>query len=65
MYNTSVIVFDLGNVLIPFDYTPFFSKLEAIKPGLGVNLQMLYAENYHIHRKFEAGLLTLPNSWKY
>ena len=35
MRNYSVIVSDLGNVLIPFDYNNAINKLEKIEPGLG------------------------------
>jgi len=58
MNKYSVIVFDLGNVLISFDYTPFLNKLESLKPGLGAKVGDLYKKNYNIHREFEAGKLT-------
>lgn len=51
----SVIVFDLGNVLIPFDYTIAFNKLEKIEPGLGQRFLDQYKENYEFHRNFERG----------
>jgi len=51
----SVIVFDLGNVLIPFDYTPAINKLDQIQPGLGVKFAEFYKSNYSIHREFESG----------
>lgn len=54
----SVIVFDLGNVLIPFDYTKPIQYFNNIKPGLGDRFAQLYKENYHIHRSFEKGELT-------
>lgn len=54
----SVIVFDLGNVLISFDYAPFIGKLNEIRPNLGDELYKRYRENYHIHRSFEAGLMS-------
>lgn len=71
MINYSVIVFDLGNVLIPFDYTPFLTKLNEIKKGLGDELWVRYKNNYNIHRDFEAGkinksrFLEIMNDWCY
>lgn len=52
------IVFDLGNVLIPFDYTPAFAKLNKIAPELGKTFQEYYKNNYEFHRNFEKGVLT-------
>jgi len=49
----SAIVFDLGNVLIPFDYHIIIGKLEKIETGLGKKFSQLYSENYHIHRQYE------------
>ena len=51
----SVIVFDLGNVLLPFDYNIMLNKLEEIEKDLGKNFLTYYMENYDIHRKFERG----------
>lgn len=56
--NISVIVFDLGNVLIPFDYEPPLRHFNKLKPGLGDRFAELYKENYHIHREFEKGKLS-------
>lgn len=53
----SVIVFDLGNVLIPFDYQIVVKKFNRIKPGLGDKFYKLYEENYNIHRDFEKGII--------
>lgn len=53
----SVIVFDLGNVLINFDYNIAIKKLDLIEPGLGKKFFDNYKNNYHIHRQFEKGLL--------
>jgi putative hydrolase of the HAD superfamily len=50
-----VIVSDLGNVIIPFDYQPLLRKLDSYKPGLGEKFGKLYMENYHVHRSFEKG----------
>lgn len=54
----SVIVFDLGNVLIPFDYKKPIQHFNNLKPGLGDRFAGLYKKNYHIHREFEKGSLT-------
>ncbi len=51
----SAIVFDLGNVLIPFDYNLFINRLNNIKPDLGKDFMDFYVKNYHIHRSFEKG----------
>lgn len=51
----SVIVFDLGNVLIPFDYNLLINKLDAVKPGLGKHFVDTYFANYDFHRDFERG----------
>jgi putative hydrolase of the HAD superfamily len=53
----SVIVFDLGNVLIPFDYQIVVKKFNRIKPGLGKKFYKLYQDNYNIHRDFEKGII--------
>lgn len=58
MAKYSVIVFDLGNVLIPFDYQIVVNKFNRIKPGLGDKFYKLYQENYNIHRDFEKGLIS-------
>ena len=49
----SAIVFDLGNVLIPFDYDIILNKLNNIKSGLGNRFAVRYKSNYSVHRKFE------------
>lgn len=51
----SAIVFDLGNVLIPFDYTPAIVKLNLLKAGLGDKFSAFYKSNYNFHREFEKG----------
>lgn len=51
-------VFDLGNVLIPFDYSLMITKLNHIEPNLGNNYYNWYKNNYHYHRDFEKGLLS-------
>ncbi|MCX6152171.1 MAG: HAD family phosphatase [Ignavibacteriales bacterium] len=54
-FKYSVVVFDLGNVLIPFDYSIMIARLDAIKPDLGKRFTQFYKDNYHIHRSFEKG----------
>ena len=51
----SVIVSDLGNVLIPFDYNISYNRLEKIEKGLGQRFLDQYKENYDFHRSFERG----------
>lgn len=53
------IVFDLGNVLLPFDYTPFKQGLDAIEPGLSEIFAREYQHNYTgLHRALERGDMT-------
>ncbi len=49
----SVIVFDLGNVLIPFDHGIIVDKLNKISVGLGERFYNKYKNNYHVHRDYE------------
>ncbi len=51
----SVVVFDLGNVLIPFDYSIAIQKLESIEKGLGHHFMEYYRQHYELHRSFERG----------
>lgn len=51
----SVMVFDLGNVLLPFDYKVILEKLERIQKGLGEKFAQYYRDNYDVHRKYERG----------
>ena len=54
----SVIVFDLGNVLLPFDYNKLLSKLEKVEGGLGEHFEEIYYSNYEFHRNFERGKIS-------
>lgn len=54
----SAIVFDLGNVLLPFDYSIVTNKLNSIESGLGKKYQEKYNENYQVHRNYEKGLMS-------
>ncbi len=47
------IVFDLGNVLIPFDYNRLLNKLNQYSEGLGERFYNRYKDNYHVHRSYE------------
>lgn len=55
MRKYSAVVFDLGMVLVPFDYKIMVNKLEQIEDGLGNHFIDSYRSNYHIHRDFERG----------
>lgn len=54
----SVIVFDLGNVLIPFDHTIAAKRFDSISPGLGDIYLSFYKNHYEMHRDFERGDIT-------
>jgi len=58
MKKYSVIVFDLGNVLLPFDYSKPLGYFNGLKKGLGDKFTKLYRENYQVHREFEGGKLS-------
>ena len=55
IHGISVIVFDLGNVLLPFDYQKLVNKLDRIEKNLGKNFLVFLKENYSYHRAFERG----------
>lgn len=55
MKKYSVIVFDLGNVLLPFDYNVIIKGFDQIQSGLGSKFASYYKTNYDVHRKFERG----------
>jgi putative hydrolase of the HAD superfamily len=54
----SAIVFDLGNVLIPFDYFILINKLNKVEDDLGNRFIEFYKSNYDFHRDFERGEIT-------
>jgi putative hydrolase of the HAD superfamily len=54
----SAIVFDLGMVLIPFDYSIAVNRLNQIEQNLGNRFIEFYNSNYHLHREFEKGMMT-------
>ncbi|MBI9070856.1 MAG: HAD family phosphatase [Melioribacteraceae bacterium] len=55
----SVIVFDLGRVLIPFDYGITRKKMNGVSEGLGDKFVDRYETNYDLHRKFEKNDLSV------
>jgi HAD superfamily hydrolase (TIGR01509 family) len=55
MKKYSVIVFDLGNVLLPFDYSVMIKRFDQVEKGLGQKFAAYYRDNYDIHRRFERG----------
>lgn len=54
----SAVVFDLGQVLIPFDYNIFIREVNKHNEGLGEEFVRKYNQNYHIHRDFERGKIS-------
>lgn len=54
----SAVVFDLGQVLIPFDYNIFINAIDKHQSGLGEAFVKRYNEDYHIHRDFERGKIS-------
>ena len=54
----SAIVFDLGNVLIPFDYSKAINKLNEVENGLGNRFYDFFKSNYNLHREFEIGKIS-------
>jgi putative hydrolase of the HAD superfamily len=55
MAKYSVIVFDLGNVLLPFDYNKTINNLNEKSAGLGDYFVRYYKENRELFRNFERG----------
>lgn len=56
MRKYSVVVFDLGNVLLPFDYGSMYDSLNGLQPGLADTFKSFYKEHYtDIHRAYERG----------
>jgi putative hydrolase of the HAD superfamily len=54
----SAIVFDLGQVLVRFDYKYFVEKVNRYKAGIGKQFLELYKKNYDVHRDFEKGMIS-------
>lgn len=53
-----IIVFDLGNVLIPFDYSRVITSLNNTESGLGDRFYKRYKTEYNVHREYEKWALT-------
>lgn len=51
----SVVVFDLGNVLLPFNYQDAIDKLDEKSAGLGGQFVKYYKENREVLRDYERG----------
>jgi putative hydrolase of the HAD superfamily len=51
----SVIVFDLGNVLLPFSYEGTITSLNKKSPGLGDHFVNYYKKNREVLRDYERG----------
>ncbi len=60
MNKYKAIVFDLGNVLIPFDYNRLLKRLDQIDLGLGERFARRYQNNYEVHRLFEKAEISEP-----
>lgn len=56
--NISTIVFDLGMVLIPFDYKIMLNKLDSIEAGLGDKYYKIYQENIGVYKEYEKWSIT-------
>lgn len=54
----SAVVFDLGQVLLRFDYVHFVEKVNKHKAGIGTRFLELYQQNYSVHRDFEKGKIS-------
>jgi FMN phosphatase YigB (HAD superfamily) len=54
----SAIVFDLGNVLIPFNYSKAINKLNRVETGLGNHFYEFFKSNYNFHRQYESGKIS-------
>lgn len=54
----STIVFDLGNVLIPFHHNLWVENYNKIQAGLGDKYHQTYLDNYNIHRDYESGKIS-------
>ncbi len=54
----TTIVFDLGNVLIPFNHQLWIDNYNLVEEGLGDTYAEKYKENYHVHRNYESGKIS-------
>lgn len=58
MTDIKAVVFDLGMVLIPFNYDFAINRLNLLKPGSGEKVMDFVKNNYHHFRAFEAGKMS-------
>ena len=58
MQKYSSIVFDLGNVLIPFHHDWWIKNFNKIENGLGDQYSFHVRDNLHVHRDYEKGEYT-------
>jgi len=54
----TTIVFDLGNVLIPFDHNLWVIQLNKIEDGLGTKMYENYKDNFYIQKDYEGGKIS-------
>ena len=54
----STIVFDLGNVLIPFDHGKWITNFNKIEPGLGDKVYRKFIDNKNIQMEYEGGKIS-------
>ena len=54
----TTIVFDLGNVLIPFDHNLWVIQLNKIEDGLGTKMYENYKDNFQIQKDYEGGKIS-------
>ena len=57
-YNYTTIVFDLGNVLIPFDHNRWVTNFNKIEEGLGNLMISKFRENHDLQMKYEGGKIS-------
>lgn len=58
MRKYTTIVFDLGNVLLPFDHKLWVTNFNKIENDLGTKLYDLYKNNFHIQMEYEGGKIS-------
>ncbi|MCB9207193.1 MAG: HAD-IA family hydrolase [Ignavibacteriales bacterium] len=54
----TTIVFDLGNVLIPFSHNLWIENFNKISEGIGDKFYQKFKDNYNIHRDYESGKIS-------
>lgn len=56
--NYTTIVFDLGNVLIPFHHNLWVENFNKIEIGIGDKFYKKFLDNYNVHRDYESGKIS-------